>query len=268
MNPLPKVHFVEKYLLNPTNPVTVNLIGAGGTGSAMLPKLARLDKAQRALGHPGLFVRLFDGDTVSATNTCRQLFTDSEVGLNKAVCLINRANLSRGTNWKAYPFHYNEHNILRLVDGGAANIFISCVDKVAARFEIADIIKGMTFGCETEPYRPFYWLDCGNSKHTGQVVLSTVSAVKQPDSKRYCPVGKLPMITDEFGDLLRQSELQDDTPSCSVEEALAQQDLFINDEMANKAGQLIWNMFRQGMLEYRGCFVNLKNFKSEALPVG
>ncbi|WP_240768456.1 hypothetical protein [Olivibacter sp. XZL3] len=27
-----EVHIVQPYLLNPTNPVTVNLIGAGGTG--------------------------------------------------------------------------------------------------------------------------------------------------------------------------------------------------------------------------------------------
>lgn len=31
-----KVHFTDNYLLNPTNPITINLIGAGGTGSQTL----------------------------------------------------------------------------------------------------------------------------------------------------------------------------------------------------------------------------------------
>src|SRR5688572_23908739 len=104
MKPSTKVHFVEKYLLDPTNPVTVNLIGAGGTGGVLLTGLVKTNYALQALGHPGLMVRLFDGDTISSVNPCRQQFADSEVGLNKAVCLINRANRFRGTNWKAYPF--------------------------------------------------------------------------------------------------------------------------------------------------------------------
>jgi hypothetical protein len=29
----PTVHFTDNDLLNPTNPISVNLIGAGGTGS-------------------------------------------------------------------------------------------------------------------------------------------------------------------------------------------------------------------------------------------
>ena len=32
-----KVHFTDNALINPTNPITVNLIGAGGTGSQVLP---------------------------------------------------------------------------------------------------------------------------------------------------------------------------------------------------------------------------------------
>ncbi|GAA4905950.1 hypothetical protein [Mucilaginibacter defluvii] len=34
-----KVHFTDTNLINATNPVTVNLIGAGGTGSKVLTAL-------------------------------------------------------------------------------------------------------------------------------------------------------------------------------------------------------------------------------------
>jgi ABC-type proline/glycine betaine transport system permease subunit len=40
-----RVHYIDNYLLNPQHPVTVNLIGAGGTGSQVLTCLARLDIA-------------------------------------------------------------------------------------------------------------------------------------------------------------------------------------------------------------------------------
>ncbi len=38
-----RVHYIDNYLINPQHPVTVNLIGAGGTGSQVLTGLARLD---------------------------------------------------------------------------------------------------------------------------------------------------------------------------------------------------------------------------------
>lgn len=44
-----RVHFTDNYLLNPQHPVTVNLIGAGGTGSQVLTCLARLDITLRSL---------------------------------------------------------------------------------------------------------------------------------------------------------------------------------------------------------------------------
>ena len=75
-------------------------------------------------------------------------------------------------------------------------------------------------------------MDFGNSKNTGQVLLSTVGEIKQPKSEQYETVAQLPLVTEEFGDLLRQSEITDDTPSCSLAEALEKQGLFINSTLA------------------------------------
>ena len=63
-----RVHYTDNYLMSPQHPVTVNLIGAGGTGSQVLTCLARLDAALRGLGHPGLFVTLYDPDIVTEAN--------------------------------------------------------------------------------------------------------------------------------------------------------------------------------------------------------
>ncbi|XCP04908.1 PRTRC_ThiF: PRTRC system ThiF family protein [Bacteroides fragilis] len=87
-----KIHYTDRYLLNPYHPVTVFVIGAGGTGSQVATGLARMSVALQALGHPGLHVTVFDPDTVTEANIGRQLFSGSELGLNKAAALATRIN--------------------------------------------------------------------------------------------------------------------------------------------------------------------------------
>ena len=101
-----RVHYIHNYLLNPQHPVTVNLIGAGGTGSQVLTNLARLDVTLRALNHPGLFVTVYDPDIVTEANIGRQLFGWSDIGLNKAQCLVTRINNFFGNDWTAIPSLY------------------------------------------------------------------------------------------------------------------------------------------------------------------
>ena len=68
------VHFTDNYLLNPTNPISVNLIGAGGTGSKVLTALMEINESLIALGHAGLQVRLWDDDVITTANLGRQRF--------------------------------------------------------------------------------------------------------------------------------------------------------------------------------------------------
>lgn len=44
-----KIHYTDRYLLNPYHPVTVFVIGAGGTGSQVATGLARISVALQAL---------------------------------------------------------------------------------------------------------------------------------------------------------------------------------------------------------------------------
>jgi hypothetical protein len=50
-------------------------------------------------------------------------------------------------------------------------------------------------------------------------------------------------------------------------EALAKQDLFINDILAGWAGDLIWDMFRKIRLSTVGVYVNLDNKTTNGLPI-
>jgi PRTRC genetic system ThiF family protein len=254
-----KAHFIAPELLNPTNPIEVCLIGAGGTGSQVLTALARMSHSLQALRHAGFQVTLWDDDLVTEANRGRQLFAECEVGLSKSAALITRCNRFFGTMWKAANRQFDADAKMR------AAIYISCVDTVAARFAIADVLQNKE---DRQHYAtvPRYWMDFGNGRDKGQVILSTIGAVKQPSSEKFETVDSLPFITDEFGELLRQSET-DETPSCSLAEALEKQDLFINSTLAQAGCSLLWQLFRNGMTTNRGFFLNLSDFRAAPLPL-
>ena len=135
-----RVHYTDSYLMSPQHPVTVNLIGAGGTGSQVLTCLARLDTALRGLGHPGLFVTLYDPDTVTEANIGRQLFGPSDLGQNKAQCLVTRINNFFGNDWKAqadiYPAVLKDTRRDNL-----ANITITCTDNIKSRIDLWNLLR-------------------------------------------------------------------------------------------------------------------------------
>jgi PRTRC genetic system ThiF family protein len=261
-----KMHFCDNYLISPTNPISVNLIGAGGTGSKVLTALMEMNHSLTVLGHAGLSVRLWDDDIVTDANLGRQRFAPCEVGLYKSVALVNRINRFMGTDWKAETTRFEKDSLGRLPKHAGAVIYVSCVDSVGSRFEIADILneqKNRNYHRDA----PKYWMDFGNSQYTGQVILSTIGGIKQPRSQIYETVDSLPFVTEEFGELLQQSQEKDDTPSCSLAEALDKQDLYINSTLAQMGCSLMWGLFRNGMTDTRGFFLNLKNFQSHPLKV-
>lgn len=267
MKPQTAIHYTDNYLINPTNPITVNLIGAGGTGSNMLTAFAKMNHSLIALGHTGLQVNLFDDDIITTANQGRQLFADAEIGLSKAVALINRTNRFFGTNWKAVTEQFSTSNLKLLPNQGKANIYISCVDTASARFDIATVLERFNSCNNWERNKCFYWMDIGNSRHTGQVILSTIGNIPQPHSKLFRAVSNLPSVIEEFRE---QLESQDDynEPSCSLAEALEKQDLFINSTLANMGTSLLWKLFRDGMTQHRGFFLNLSEFRSQPIMVG
>lgn len=261
-----KAHFTDNALINPTNPISVNVIGAGGTGSKVMTALLEMNHSLIELGHAGLFVRLWDDDVITHANLGRQRFAECEAGLYKSVAIINRINRWAGTNWKAEAEKFEKDTLDRIPAHAGASIYISCVDSVKARFEIADILGRLNKG-NAYSNRPLYWLDFGNSQNTGQAILSTIGTIRQPNSEKYETVASLPFVTDEFGELLKAAEQSDETPSCSLAEALEKQDLFINSSLVQMGCSLLWSLFRNGLTPYRGFFHNLKDFTTHPLKI-
>jgi len=229
--------------------VRIAVIGAGGTGSQFINGLVKLHMALSAFGHPGgLQVTLVDDDLVSDANIGRQAFFPCDVGNHKASTLINRINLAFGLNWHSVIDRITEQSSLNNVD-----MAIGCVDNRGAR-------KAILAACKESAVR--YWIDCGNRLSDAQVILGHVSPESRRSQSEY-----LANAADLFPDLIDESlDDKDDTPSCSLADALEKQSLFINSAVALFGCNMLFEWFRSGYLSYHGAFVNLKTCRTSPLP--
>jgi PRTRC genetic system ThiF family protein len=253
-----RVHYTNLDLIHY---VRVALVGAGGNGSQMLTGLARLDAALRGVGSQhGLFVTVWDGDTVSESNVGRQLFYAADAGQSKSVVLVNRVNACFGTDWRAEAANYSLESAWNIIN---TDVLITCTDTLSSRQEIFRSL-------ERTPSK--YWLDLGNRQRDGQVVLGQLQAsprlqgTVRGESVTRVEQPRLPHLFDLYPELLTAQE-EDEEPSCSMAEALGRQDLFINDHVTRWALHLLWTMLRYGQIEHHGYFVNLESGTVNPLPV-
>jgi len=243
------VHRLHTDLLR--RPVRVLVIGCGGTGSAVLGGLPYLHQAMLALGHPGgLEVTVMDGDRISPANCVRQPFSEGEIGLFKAVVLVNRLNLFWGLNWRTEPKYLAEDEGIDRTD-----LVIGCVDTRSARSLIATSLTGRQSNVD-------YWLDIGNNASSGQIGLGEPwNWVNKRSATRLRTVAEL------FPEIVDASLDDDGEPSCSSAEALERQEPFVNQTLAYHALALLARLFRYGRVSHHGAFVNLATGRATPLRV-
>ena len=133
-------------------------------------------------------------------------------------------------------------------------------------------------------FAPRYWLDLGNKKSDGQVILGqppecSYNAVRygQMNSRDFARYGinaptqqiqaRLPTVVEMFPELLDASVAEDDMPTCSVADALSKQSMFINDMVSDWAMQLLDDLLRGDGLRFCGVFINLETGRVNPLPV-
>jgi len=223
------------------------VIGCGGTGSAIVAGLPYLQSLV-ARGHPGgLHVTVMDGDTISATNCIRQPFTRSEIGLNKAIVLVNRLNMFWGLKWEAVPVHLKAGTFISRNYSGddlRAHIVIGCVDTRTARATIRDAVGNWS--------TVSYWLDLGNNADSGQFILGEPLNERNRRARL-----RLRTAAELFPEIVDPALDDDGEPSCSAAAALDAQEPFINSTLAQHALALLARLFRYGEVNYHGGFVNL-----------
>jgi len=245
----PRVHTLAPSLVALDRPLRVVVVGCGGTGSVVLGGLPYLDQALRARGQHGLHVIAIDGDRISSTNTVRQPFARHEEGLAKSTVLVHRLNVFFGLAWDAIAAPLTADTDCR------ADLVIGCVDTRAARATIAAFIA-------RERGRTAYWLDCGNTADTAQVVLG------EPRRRGAARgIVRLPTVAELFPEIV-DATLDDDTlPSCSALEALTRQSPGVNGLTAQTALSLLARLLWDGSLQYHGVFLNLQTGAAAPMPI-
>ncbi|MCB1713696.1 MAG: PRTRC system ThiF family protein [Candidatus Competibacteraceae bacterium] len=231
-------------------PVRTLLIGAGGTGSHLFGALMALDHALRSLNHPGgLHVTVFDPDKVSSHNIGRQAFWPADVGQNKALTLVQRANLAMGLDWVAEPARFRmDRRLLAEFD-----LIISAVDRARLRAEIGQ-------GSDRYSYthsQPILWLDTGNAESQAQLILGHWRAGRA--------VEWIPNVYQLFPELAAMEDRANRAPPCSAVESLSRQWLPINRIVADTAQSLLWMLFRQGKVDIHGAIIDLQSLSIQPL---
>lgn len=264
-----RCHYITDRIASPTNPITITVIGAGGTGSKVMHGLARINVALLSMDHPGIFVKIFDQDTIQAHNIGRQNFTFSELGHNKAVSIIRKINYNFDFDWESFPENFN-NKTMKCSDSSKAlsNIYISCVDSIASREEIYAVLKKCSELRNPEYLNvPFYWMDIGNSYRTGQIYLSPLKNMNSDGAGENTKhVGYWEHLFKRYGEFM-DKEQDKQTPSCSVFESLNRQDLQINSILAEYAIHLLWQMITNRVISYCGLFVNLETLQTSPIKL-
>ena len=251
-----EIHRIHPELLE--RQVRVLVIGCGGTGSAVVAGLPYLHQSLVAHGHPGgLHVTVIDGDVIFPANCVRQPFARSEIGLNKAIVLINRLNLFWGLKWEAVPAYLRAGTFISRSYSGddlRAHIVLGCVDTRAARATIRDAVGNRS--------TVSYWLDLGNNADSGQFILGEPLNGRNHRAKL-----RLRSAAELFPEIVDASLDDDGEPSCSSAEALERQEPFVNSTLAQHALALLARLFRYGEISYHGGFINLATGATSVLRI-
>ncbi|QIR16463.1 PRTRC system ThiF family protein [Shewanella aestuarii] len=235
--------YLPESLLN--KPINIALIGAGGSGSQIATELFQMDSLLRSLSNGVVYLNLtiYDGDKVSLFNVGRQGFYLGDVGNFKAEVLTNRFNMFGQTQWQCRKEYFNPKNVASLAN---FDFLITAVDKAKFRVDL-----GEAFEAVKNTKSNLLWIDVGNGRNDGQLVLGHAFSAKNGQLK-------LPNIYDLYGSMLKNiDESAEDEPSCSTQQALEKQDFGVNRAVSAQATQLIWQLLRYGKISHHGSFIDV-----------
>jgi len=147
---------------------TVVLVGCGGTGGFLAEAVCRLLLGRAAQ------LYLVDPDRVEAHNVARQAFDRADVGSFKAQMLAERLvrRFGREVGYAVLPYDAQLHAQVFGEARSRLSLLIGCVDNAAARRAIAaTLAQGRWSHAAPGNGQPAWWLDAGNGRNSGQVLL-------------------------------------------------------------------------------------------------
>jgi PRTRC genetic system ThiF family protein len=248
------------------NKVHIIMIGCGGTGSCLSGPLARLIRVIKEGGTRSISALFIDPDVIEEKNIGRQNFCDAEIGYPKAQTLAARCNRALGLEIEALnkPFSANDIDI----EYEALTVMVGCVDNSAARREIALTLHKRG---RSSPPR-LWWLDCGNSKDSGQVLLGSTNDMKALEEalvfgESLCQ--HLPSPALQAPTLLepRPEEIENQNLSCAELALLNAQGLIVNQRVAVEAADFLTRLLLYENLERYATYFDLPSGSAKSLYI-
>jgi len=260
MSENPALDFLQarSLFLDLADEVVLVQVGAGGTGSWLAPHVGRIARMLAEKFNKRVTYRIVDGDRVAPKNVYRQNFCQAEIGQNKAAALAYRLTAAWGIPVDSVPSMFEGEQYLSHEYVGKTLVFIGCVDNAEARREIDKACDA------TRAYGHLrWWLDCGNTKDAGQILLGRSALTKGEDPflmEGHCTWLPLPAL--QAPDLLEDQPVTAEPEneanlSCADLALRGAQGLAVNARMAAEAADFLWRMLVTRDLKRYQAFLQL-----------
>ncbi len=265
-----RLNIERTYRINIGQPdrIAILLVGVGGTGSHCAHILAQL--AAWALTS-GLDLRLYyiDPDAVEEKNLVRQNFCQAELGQAKAFTLAWRYSAAFGLTITPVVNRFEarmledfrpQHSL-----NGTLTLLVGAVDNHPARREMAEAVSAY---CRCpDPRNQLWWLDSGNERVNGQIVIgNSLEPQPQVSPLGYCVGLPLPHLQEPS--LLRPSAPRPAADlSCADLTLMGEQSAMINRVMAAYLGVYLYRLLQSRDLDLMATYVNLRTGVVRSTPI-
>jgi PRTRC genetic system ThiF family protein len=237
------------------------VVGAGGTGSFVVPALARLIFELKQQQNKSAEMLIVDPDVVENGNIPRSNFCFAEVGRYKAQTLAERVSMAWAieTSFSCEKFDPEKHLKSSTSDYRSLTIIVGCVDNYLARREMHRALDEFrSYGDKSR----LWWIDGGNGKTSGQVVLGSVTKPLKPEQyftgTSICRA--LPAPSVQHPDLLQpeKNEARSDA-SCPERVRLGEQGLNVNQRVAIEIAEMLSSMLLTRTLKRYAVYMDLES---------
>ena len=237
------------------------VVGAGGTGSFVVPSLARLIFELKQQQNKSSEMLIVDPDVVENGNIPRSNFCFAEIGRYKAQTLAERVATAWGieTSFACEGFDSEKHLKNSNSDYRSLTIIVGCVDNYLARLEMHRALE--EFRSYGESSR-VWWIDGGNGKTSGQVLLGSTTKPLKPDQyftgTSICRA--LPAPSIQHSDLLKPEKVEvKSDASCPDRVRLGEQGLNVNQRVAIEMAEMLTSMLLTRTLRRFAVYFDLES---------
>ncbi|MDI6757505.1 MAG: ThiF family adenylyltransferase [Endomicrobiia bacterium] len=250
--------FEKRLEFTPPRIGRIVVIGCGGTGGYMAQTVSRLLYHYKRHGRE-IGLTLADFDAVEDKNVGRQNFCAAELGVNKAEALARRFSRAYGIEIEVISEMLAQKS--RWLSRAAREnitLVIGAVDNAYARKAIAESLSC----CERTS-----WLDCGNERDCGQVLLGTSA----PLTKKMLRLGQslgalaaLPLPSRVHPELV-DTRIKKKGVSCAQAATADAQGIIINQAVASVAGQYVYELLEGFAIDKFATYISLRPGSAKSL---